>query len=120
MSDGNGRDRKGDSRRVCERLSLVRKAVLELETGDILVGDTVDISLRGALLEVDLLPDADLSGLNGTLFMIGEDGDHSSGFPCQVVRVTARTVAIRLDKKVVAAFGQLITREVFGRGGSQS
>lgn len=115
MNDSNSSGSDA-SRRVCERLGLTRKAVLELDSGDILVGDTVDISLRGVLLKADLLPAADISDAQGTLFMIGEDDEHSSGFSCRVVRVAGCTVALQLDKNAVAAFGQLITRELFGRG----
>jgi len=113
MNDSN--DSSGASRRVCERLGLSRRAVLELDNGDILVGDTVDISLRGVLLQTDLLSGGDISGARGELFMIGEDDEHSSGFPCQVVRVKGGTVAVQLDRKAIAAFGQLINRELFRR-----
>jgi len=115
MSSDNSTSDPNANRRVCDRLSLNRKVVLELDNGEILVGETDDISLRGVLLNVDLLPEGDVLGMKATLFVIGDGGEHSSGFPCKVVRLKDMSIALELDKKVVAAFGQLITREVFGR-----
>ena len=101
------------NRRVCDRLDLCRKILLELANGEILVGETVDISLRGALMKTDITPGDELLGVAGTLFMIASDGQHSSGYPCKVVRLEGDAIGLELDKKAVTAFGQYMTRDLF-------
>ena len=113
MSDSDAKH-LGANRRVCNRLSLSRRMLLELDNGEILIGDTEDISLRGVLLKTDVRPAIDLRGITGKLFVIGQEGTHADGYPCKVVRVKDTSIALELDKKFAAAFGQRITNDLFG------
>lgn len=103
----------GANRRVCDRLELCRKILVELDSGEILIGQTVDVSLRGALMQTDSEPAAELLGLTGSLFIITDDGQHSGGYACKVVRLEAAAIALELDKKAVVAFGQYMTKDLF-------
>lgn len=101
--------------RVCNRLTLSKTLLLEFANGDILQGRTRDISPRGVLFTPDR-PPADASpGMAGTLFMISDEGHFSIGYPCQVVRVSDDSIALALDKKAAAAFGNYLTRELLKR-----
>lgn len=104
----------GANQRVCERLKVSRTALLELETGDILMGRTLDISPRGVLMEPDAAPVAGLSGKAGTLYIISDEGRFSIGYPCKVVRLDAGGVALEIHKNAAAAFGSYMAAELLG------
>lgn len=112
-------DRKPDNpdanRRTCDRLSVSRKMLLELDNGGIVIGESEDISLRGVLLRTDSLPESELAGMAGTLYVLGSHGGESSGYPCRVIRVRETSLALELDRKVAAAFGQYVTRDLLRR-----
>ena len=114
MNDKNTNN-PDSNRRICDRLSLNRRMLLELDSGDILVGESEDISLRGVLLQTDGLFEGDLQGNQGTLYVFGDGGKQSNGFRCRVVRIKGTALALELDKKVVAAFGHYLTNDLFRR-----
>lgn len=112
-------DKKPDNtdanRRACDRLNLTRKMLLELDNGEIVVGESQDISLRGVLLKTDGLLETAPAGMAGTLYVFDDHGKQSTGFPCRVIRLKETALALELDKKVIAAFGQYMTRDLFRR-----
>jgi hypothetical protein len=73
--------------------------MLEIANGDILTGQSVDISPRGVLMESDTPPEMALLGIAGTLFIISEKGHFSIGYPCRVVRLERRSIAWEIEKK---------------------
>jgi hypothetical protein len=101
--------------RICNRLSLSKTVLLELDSGEIIQGQTVDISPRGALFNADTRPHAELQGMAGTLFLISEAGHFSVGYPCRVVRVKAAAIALEINKKAAAAFGNYLAKELLKR-----
>jgi PilZ domain len=108
-------EKQGPNQRVCSRINLARTLLLELDSGDILEGRTVDISPRGALMRTESPPGAALLGVAGTLFMISDEGHFSIGYPCKVVRLKGNSVALEIDKKAAAAFGNYMARDLLGR-----
>jgi hypothetical protein len=114
MNDNNP-ENQDPNQRVCNRINLTRTLLVELDTGDVLEGRTVDISPRGALMKTELSPDAELLGVAGTLFIISDEGHFSIGYPCKVVRLKGRSIALEVDKKAAAAFGNYMTKELLGR-----
>lgn len=114
MNDSNPTN-QDPNQRVCNRLNLSREILLELATGDILQGRTVDISPRGALMKADVLPEGDLRGIVGTLFTISDEGHFSIGYPCKVVRQKDSSIALEIDKNAAAAFGNYMAKELLGR-----
>lgn len=108
-------DNPEDNRRACDRLSVSRKMLLELDNGEIVIGESGDISLRGVLLNTDSLPETELAGMAGTLYVFSDNGTQSSGFPCSVIRRRETSLALELDRKVIAAFGECVTRELLRR-----
>ena len=113
MTNNNTRP-GGDNQRVCDRLSLNRKILFELDNGQILAGKTEDISPRGALMQLDAMPEGDLLRVSGTLFIISDEGEFSIGYPCMVARQKGRSIALEIDKKAAAAFGNYMTKELLG------
>ena len=67
------------------------------------------------ILEAENPPQNLPPGADGTLFLISEDGQFSSGYPCKVVRTEGRTLALEVEKSAAAAFGDHITRDVLGQ-----
>lgn len=114
MSDDNA-DIDGPNRRTWDRLNVRRRMLLEFANGDILIGHSQDISLRGVLLQTDDLPATDVLGAAATLFLVGGDGQPSTGYSCQVVRFVGDCIALELDQKVAAAFANRITRDLLKR-----
>jgi hypothetical protein len=112
MTDNN--PKTPGSRRVCDRLNVARKILLELDTGEILVGKTVDISPRGALIQTDAPAEGDLPGATGTLFIVSDEGQFSIGYPCKVARQEGSSVALEVDKKAAAAFGNFMAKALLG------
>jgi len=104
-----------DSRpRVCDRLNVSRKMLLEFDNGEILTGKSVDISPRGALMQTDAPIKGELQGTAGTLFIISGEGHFSIGYPCKVARQEDRSIALEIDKKAAAAFGNHMTKDLLG------
>jgi len=101
--------------RVCNRMKLSRKFLLELDSGEFLEGRTVDISPRGALMKTTAPPADELLGSAGTLFIISDEGYFSVGYPCKVVRLKDRSIALEIHKKAAAAFGLYMTKDLLGR-----
>lgn len=102
------------NQRVCDRIAVTRILLLELDNGDILRGQSVDISPRGALMETDVPPEDGLLGMAGTLFLISKDGQFSIGYPCRVARVGASVIALEVDKNSAAAFGNYMAKDLLG------
>lgn len=105
----------GDHRRW-ERLDHVHPLNLVLEgSGPPWPCVTKDVSLSGVLLEV-LDEGADdrrvLPGMRGALQLLIEGQVQS--FPCEVVRVRGRELALNLFDKQ-AAFGMAMTHDIFSR-----
>lgn len=113
MSD-NSPENHDPNQRVCNRINLTKKMLLELDNGDVLEGLTLDISPRGALMKPDTLPEGELQGIAGTLYMISAEGHFSSGFPCKVVRLKDHLVALEIHKTAAAAFGNFMTKDLLG------
>jgi hypothetical protein len=103
------------NKRICNRLDLHRTLLLELDNGEILQGRTVNLSPRGALLRTDARPVGELLGRAGTLFIISDEGHFSVGYPCKVARQEGDAIALEVDRKAAAAFGNYLTRELLGR-----
>jgi hypothetical protein len=114
MNDNNPGSRD-QNQRVCTRINLTRKILFELDNGDILEGQSVDISPRGVLMETQRQPGSDLSGSAGTLFVISDEGQFSIGYPCRVVRLKGHSIALEIHKKAAAAFGLYMTKELLRR-----
>jgi hypothetical protein len=114
MTD-NQPKKQDSNKRVCSRINVTKTLLLELDNGDILEGRTVDISPRGALFEADTPPEGDLLGIAGTFFIISDEGHFSVGYPCKVVRLKDRAIAIEVNKKAAAAFGHDMTKDLLGR-----
>lgn len=102
------------NRRVCDRLTLGRRLLFEIDSGEILTGQTVDISPRGVLMKSDTPPEVALLGMAGTLFIISDKGQFSIGYPCRVVRLEPWSVALEIDKKAAAAFGNYMAKDLLG------
>ncbi|MGD8671895.1 MAG: PilZ domain-containing protein [Thiogranum sp.] len=117
MTDNQSKNENPDQR-VCNRINVTRTLLLELDNGDILEGRTVDISPRGALFETDVPPEGDLLGIAGTFFIISDEGRFSIGYPCKVVRLKDRAIAIEINKKAAAAFAHDMTEDLLGRQGT--
>jgi hypothetical protein len=113
MNDNNPKNQNPDQR-VCNRLKVSRRLLFEIGDGDILTGETVDISPRGVLMKPDALPEGDLLGILGTLFIISDEGHFSIGYPCRVVRLKDWSVAFEIDKKAAAAFGNYMAKDLLG------
>jgi hypothetical protein len=113
MTDDNP-DTREANRRVCDRLSVNRTLLLELDNGEILQGQSSDISPRGALMKPDTPPRDELLGLAGTLYIISEEGHFSVGYPCKVVRLKQEFIALEISKKAAAAFGNYMARDLLG------
>lgn len=105
--------RRGDQR-VCNRLKIDRTLLLELETGDIVMGRTLDISPRGLLMKPDAAPAVDPAGRAGTLYIISDAGRFSIGYPCRVVRLNTEGIAVEIHKNAAAAFGSYMAAELLG------
>ena len=88
--------------------------LLEIANGDILTGQSVDIRPHGVLMESDTPPEMALLGIAGTLFIISEKGHFSIGYPCRVVRLEPWSVALEIDKKAAAAFGNYMAKDLLG------
>lgn len=101
--------------RVCDRISLTRKLLLELENGKFLEGHAVDISPRGALMKTAARLEEELLGMAGTLFVISDQGHFSVGYPCKVARLKGRSIGLEIDKKSAAAFGDYMTKDLLGQ-----
>ena len=114
MTDNNPKN-QNPNQRVCDRLSLRRKILFELESGRILTGETEDISPRGVLMKTDARPESELLGIAGTLFIISDDGDFSIGYPCKVTRRKDSSIALEIDKAAAAAFGHYMAEDLLGR-----
>jgi hypothetical protein len=108
-------DNNDPNQREWDRLSVRTRMLLEFESGDILIGESDDVSLRGVLMQVDLVPPQEMLGALGTLYLVGRDGQPSDGYPCKVVRLKGNSVALELDAKVAAAFANRITRGLLRR-----
>lgn len=113
MTDSNLKD-QDPNKRVCNRINLTRTLLLELNNGAIVQGRSVDISPRGALMKADVSPEGELRGKAGTLFIISDAGQFSIGYPCKVVRHDDSSIALEIDKKAAAAFGNHITKDLLG------
>ena len=100
------------NQRVCDRLTVHRKILFELDNGEILTGNTEDISPRGVLMNTESPPGSDLINLTGTLFIISDDGQFSIGYPCKVVRLIGKSIALEIEKKAAAAFGNHMAKEL--------
>jgi hypothetical protein len=105
---------KAPNQRVCDRIRVTRILLLELDNGDILRGRTLDVSPRGALMETEAPADSELPGMAGTLFIISDDGHFSTGYPCKVARVEDNFLALEVDKKSAAAFGNYMAKDLLG------
>ncbi len=114
MTDDNP-ENQNSHQRVCDRLSLSRKILFELENGSILTGKTEDISPRGVLMKTDARSEYELLGIAGTLFIISDDGHFSIGYPCKVVRQKESAIALEIDKGAAAAFGHYMADVLLGR-----
>jgi hypothetical protein len=114
MNDNKPKNRD-PNQRVCNRINLTRKLLLELDNGDFLEGQAVDISPRGALMKINTRPDVELPGMAGTLFVISDEGHFSVGYPCKVVRLKGKSIALEIDKKAAAAFGDYMTKDLLGQ-----
>ena len=113
MADGSPK-KQDMNQRVCDRLKLNRKILFELDNGEILTGQTEDISPRGVLMKTELPSAGDLMDLAGTLFIISDEGEFSIGYPCKVVRLIDNSIALEIDKKAASAFGNYMARELLG------
>lgn len=102
------------NQRICNRINLTRKLLFELDNGDILEGLSVDISPRGVLMKAEKSHGGTLPGTTGTLFIISDEGEFSIGYPCEVVRLQDRTIALAIHKKAAAAFGLYMTKDLLG------
>jgi PilZ domain len=105
---------QASNQRVCDRINITRILLLELDNGDILRGRTVDVSPRGALMETEAPAETGLPGSAGTLFIISDNGQFSTGYPCTVARVKECTIALEVDKNSAAAFGNYMAKEMLG------
>jgi len=114
MTDDNP-ENQNLNQRVCDRLSLSRKILFELENGRILTGKTEDVSPRGVLMTADTKPEGGLRGIAGMLFIISDDGQFSNGFPCKVARQKECAIALQIDKAAAAVFGHDIAEILLGR-----
>lgn len=113
MKDNNSKHREPNGR-VCNRMKLSRKLLLELDNGEFLEGRSVDISPRGALMKTAAPPAAELLGSAGTLFIISDEGYFSVGYPCKVVRLKDSSIALEIHKNAAAAFGLYMTQDLLG------
>ncbi len=102
------------NQRVCDRLNLTRKLLFEMDNGDVLEGSSVDISPRGVLMKTWITPEDGLLGTQGTLFIVSDEGRFSIGYPCKVVRLKDRSIALEIHKNAAAAFGLYMTKELLG------
>ena len=105
---------QASNRRVCDRLPLTRRLLLEIVNGDILTGQSVDISPRGVLMKSDTPAEGALLGMAGTLFIISDKGQFSIGYPCRVVRLEISSLALEIDKKAAAAFANEVAKDLLG------
>jgi hypothetical protein len=64
---------------------------------------------------MDTPPQGVLLGAAGTLFIISDGGGFSCGYPCRVVRQKGGLIALEIDRKAAAAFGNYMTKELLGR-----
>ena len=113
MSNKNANN-PSSNQRVCDRIAVTRILLLELDNGNIIRGQSVDVSPRGALMETDFPPEEGVLGMAGTLFMISKDGEFSMGYPCRVARVGNNVIALEVDKSSAAAFGNYMARDLLG------
>jgi len=113
MNEKDSKDQPSNQR-VCDRINVSRVLLLELENGEILRGRTVDISPRGALMEAETPVDSALLGMRGTIFIISDDGQFSTGYPCKVARVKQYAIALEVDKGSAAAFGNYMAKDLLG------
>lgn len=113
MNEKNSKD-QASNQRVCNRVSVSRILLLELDNGEILRGRTVDVSPRGALMETETPNESGLLGMAGTIFIISDDGHFSTGYPCKVARVKDSSLALEVDKSSAAAFGNYMAKDLLG------
>ncbi len=111
---GKSANNPSSNQRVCDRIAMSRVMLLELDNGEILRGQSVDVSPRGALMETDIPPEDGLLGVAGTLFLISKEGEFSIGYPCRVARVGVSTIALEVDKSAAAAFGNYMAKDLLG------
>ena len=114
MSDKSPND-QGPNERVCNRINMPRTLLLELVSGDVLRGKSVDLSPRGVLVKMDAVLETDLMGQAVTLFIISPEGEFSIGYPCTVVRQEHGAVALEVNRNSAAAFGNYLTKALLGR-----
>ena len=50
----------------------------------------------------------------GTLLMISDAGEFSTGYPCKVARVEDSSLALEVDKSSAAAFGNYMAKDLLG------
>lgn len=113
MNEKDSKD-QASNQRVCDRINVSRVLLLELENGDILRGRTVDVSPRGALMEAETPVESTLLGMAGTIFIISDNGQFSTGYPCKVARVKQYAIALEVDKGSAAAFGNYMAKDLLG------
>lgn len=113
--NSDGTKKPDANERVCNRISVSRTLLLELNDGNILEGRSEDISPRGVLVRTDVPTPGELLDAAGTLFIISDEGKFSYGYPCRVVRQKGELIALEIDKKAAAAFGNYMTKELLGR-----
>jgi hypothetical protein len=111
----NNQNPQACNRRVCDRLNLTRRLLLEIANGDILTGQSVDISPRGVLMKSDRPPEVALLGMAVTLYIISDKGQFSIGYPCRVIRLEISSIALEIDKKAAAAFGNHMAKDLLGQ-----
>jgi hypothetical protein len=104
-----------EEKRVCQRIPLKKRVVLEAENGALINGETDNGSLGGILVLTRDNLGALQMGSQLSLYLI-IDNKRSRAFPCCVTRISHCAIGLQLDRKVAAAFGLLLTKDMFKRG----
>ena len=102
-------------RRTCGRTNFLRQIIIKLADGSEIQGSTSDVSLGGVSIDVDKIPGHIKTGQTAKLHIVLENGDESPGFKCDIVRISEKSIGIKLDKKNAPKFGILLTKNLYKR-----
>ena len=105
----NELSQENSERRICERINLGYRARVELTSGLVLTGSTLDVSLGGLLFQADQPISGFPPGETAMLFLLEEQGE-SAPFPCEAVRISSAQAALKIDRKFAARFGKALTK----------
>ncbi len=104
-----------NERRACDRTNFLRQIIIKLTDGTQIKGLTNDVSLGGVSLDVNNIPSQIKTGLTAELHIVLENGNKSSAFKCNIVRVSKKSIGIKLDKKSAPKFGIMLTKNLYKR-----